>query len=232
MIRSQCAIIFGVWGAVWRMSISSEWKTASKDGRTCPRGRQREAHRAQPGAEVGGEIPGLLGGPVSGGVGVTSVMWSRLVACSREDEGVEAVAQGGVDVEEINRNDGVGLAGQEVPSGRATIVGGATRESPVWDVAPNSIIVAPSSSRPVGRSPGEIWGWCWGEHPITRLNISTDNGEFWTCAELDARNGHSWQRFSLSWTPLAVGEYCISSRATDERGHVQPEETRRKCTDV
>jgi len=107
------------------------------------------------------------------------------------------------------------------------VIGGTTRETPVWDVAPNSIIVAPSGCHPVGRGPGEIWGWCWGARPITRLDVSTDNGESWACAELDIRNGYSWQRFSLPWTPPAAGEYCIISRATDEGGHVQPDETRR-----
>ena len=107
------------------------------------------------------------------------------------------------------------------------VIGGTIRETPVWDVAPNSIIVAPSSRHPVGRGQGEIWGWCWGVHPITRLDVSTDNGESWTSAELNTRNGYSWQRFSLSWVPPAAGEYCISSRATDDRGRTQPEETRR-----
>ena len=107
------------------------------------------------------------------------------------------------------------------------VVEGVIRETPVWDVAPNSIIVAPSNRNPVGRGPGEIWGWSWGAHPITRLDVSTDNEETWTCAELETRNGYSWQRFRLSWNPLTVGEYCISSRARDERGHVQPFEARR-----
>jgi hypothetical protein len=40
-----------------------------------------------------------------------------------ERQDVEPVAQGGVDVEEIDRDDGVGLAGQELPPGRTASAG-------------------------------------------------------------------------------------------------------------
>jgi len=107
------------------------------------------------------------------------------------------------------------------------MVGGVLRETPVWGVAPNSIIVSPGSELAVPGRPIEIWGWCWGEHPISSLEVSTDDGQSWTRAELTTREDFSWQRFGLSWSPVAVGEYHIASRATDSQGNVQPDASRR-----
>ncbi|MGI8680431.1 MAG: molybdopterin-dependent oxidoreductase [Jatrophihabitans sp.] len=107
------------------------------------------------------------------------------------------------------------------------IVGNSTRETPVWTVAPNSIIVSPVNGRPVDASPLEIWGWCWGAHPIARLDVSTDGGHSWEHAELSSHEGDSWQRFALPWAPPSVGEYCLVARATDTLGDSQPDLPRR-----
>jgi hypothetical protein len=80
---------------------------------------RQKPDRAEPGAGVGGEIPGLLGGPVSGGVGGDAGDVESSGGVFKEDEDVEPVFQCGVDVEEVNRDDGVGLAGEELPPGRA-----------------------------------------------------------------------------------------------------------------
>lgn len=51
----------------------------------------------------------------------------------------------------------------------------------------------------------------------------SDGGHSWTPAEITPRQDCSWQRFTLLWQPPAPGEYCVVSRATDSRGHRQPD---------
>ncbi|WP_335992084.1 molybdopterin-dependent oxidoreductase [Glycomyces sp. MUSA5-2] len=108
-------------------------------------------------------------------------------------------------------------------------VGNTIRETPVWAMEPNSIIVAPVSDQTAGEgaAPVEIWGWCWAEQAVARLDVSTDGGGTWTAAELAPGQDFAWQRFSLQWTPPGQGEYRILSRATDEAGRTQPIELRR-----
>jgi hypothetical protein len=60
---------------------------------------------------------GLLGGPVPGGVCGHARDVQPSGGVFEEHQAVETGAQGGVDVEEIDRDDGVGLAGQELPPG-------------------------------------------------------------------------------------------------------------------
>jgi hypothetical protein len=81
---------------------------------------EQEPHRVQARVEVGGEIPGLLGGPVLGGVGGDSGDVQASGGVFEEGEGVEAVAECGVEVEEVDRDDAVGLGGEELLPGRTT----------------------------------------------------------------------------------------------------------------
>jgi DMSO/TMAO reductase YedYZ molybdopterin-dependent catalytic subunit len=100
------------------------------------------------------------------------------------------------------------------PSGEAT--------KPVWAVAPESIIVAPKPESAIARNPTEIWGWTWSDCAIRSVEISTDGGDNWVDASLEAPNGLSWQRFSLVWQPSGLGTFELRSRAIDVRGRVQP----------
>jgi len=92
---------------------------------------------------------------------------------------------------------------------------------PVWAVAPNSLIVSPSGAEPLPAAAVEIWGWAWGAAEIARVEVSVDGGSTWRAAELEARRGASWQRFSLGWDAVP-GEHRIVSRATDVNGACQP----------
>ena len=65
----------------------------------------------------------MLGGPVAGGVSGDTGGVQTSGGVFEERQCVEPVAQGGVDVEEIDRDDGVGLGGQELSPGRAGAVG-------------------------------------------------------------------------------------------------------------
>lgn len=106
-------------------------------------------------------------------------------------------------------------------------VNGQNKETPVWAVSPNSLIIHPQNGQSLKPEEVEIWGWAWAEAPITSVEVSTDGGETWQEASVAPRNEMEWQRFSLSWYPKTVGEYCIMVRAADIRGNRQPLTPRR-----
>jgi DMSO/TMAO reductase YedYZ molybdopterin-dependent catalytic subunit len=55
--------------------------------------------------------------------------------------------------------------------------GGGT--APVWQVAPESLIVAPADHDKITPGRREIRGWCWGEHEIAQVEVSLDDGHSW-----------------------------------------------------
>jgi len=98
---------------------------------------------------------------------------------------------------------------------------GSTR--PVWQVAPESVIVNPAPDAQVGGGPLDIWGWAWADGGVAAVDISTDGGRTWRGAKLDAQTGWSWQKFRASWQPEGEGEAVLMSRATGKLGAVQPD---------
>lgn len=94
---------------------------------------------------------------------------------------------------------------------------------PVWDLAPNSCIVAPVDGQVHPGQLTDIWGWAWaGSEPVSSVEVSTDGGLTWEQAHLDERRGHEWQRFTFPWTPPSLGEHLLCSRARTPSGAVQP----------
>ncbi|HVU20742.1 MAG TPA: molybdopterin-dependent oxidoreductase [Rhizomicrobium sp.] len=93
---------------------------------------------------------------------------------------------------------------------------------PVWEVAPESLIVSPGPDAHLPNAPMEIWGWAWADGGVARVEISTDGGQAWRAAVLEARTGASWQRFKAMWEPEGTGEAILMSRATANDGTVQP----------
>jgi DMSO/TMAO reductase YedYZ molybdopterin-dependent catalytic subunit len=71
-----------------------------------------------------------------------------------------------------------------------------------------------------GRVPleGRAWsGWA----PISRVEVSTDDGATWSDATLDPESGRwAWRRFSWGWE-AAPGEHRLRVRAHDASGRVQ-----------
>nr|WP_267892357.1 molybdopterin-dependent oxidoreductase [Bacillus sp. SN32] len=107
------------------------------------------------------------------------------------------------------------------------VVDGQLKESPVWAVSPNSIIVHPPNGQLVELEEIDIFGWTWAEHPIVTVEVSTDGGESWKEAQVEGRKSVEWQKFSFRWHPKSVGEYLIVVRATDSLGNSQPLTSRR-----
>ena len=107
-------------------------------------------------------------------------------------------------------------------------VDGGTR--PVWEVAPESVIVSPAPDEAVvGTQPMEIWGWAWADGGVAMVEVSTDNGASWREAALAGQRGWAWQKFRIAWMPERNGEATLMSRATSTRGEVQPAAGWRNC---
>ena len=99
---------------------------------------------------------------------------------------------------------------------------GSDATRPVWEIFPESVIVAPGPDMRVAASESEIWGWAWSASGVGQVDVSTDGGASWRRAELGPRRQRSWQRFSYRWTPSAAGQHTLMSRATNADGNTQP----------
>ena len=106
-------------------------------------------------------------------------------------------------------------------------VDGQIKETPVWSVSPNSLIVQPQNGQSIKPEETEIWGWAWAQDRILTVEVSTDGGETWQEASVEPRRKMEWQRFTFSWCPKTVGEYCIMTRSIDVKGNSQPLTQRR-----
>jgi DMSO/TMAO reductase YedYZ molybdopterin-dependent catalytic subunit len=64
-----------------------------------------------------------------------------------------------------------------------------------------------------------------GHAPLRMVEVRVDDGP-WQRATLDPQNTEfSWKFFTYSWSGLTPGDHTIVSRATDENGTVQPEQS-------
>lgn len=99
------------------------------------------------------------------------------------------------------------------------------RKEPVREKRVNSLIVEPAADARVPHDETiHVRGHAWsGTAPIARVEVSTDGGETWTDATLDAPTGpHAWTTFHLA-TRLPAGPVTLLSRAWDEAGNAQPD---------
>lgn len=101
-------------------------------------------------------------------------------------------------------------------------VAGAEMTRPVWQIAPESIIVSPAPDSRLSAGDMEIWGWAWAASDVVFVDVSTDGGGTWCEAELEPRSQRSWQRFSYRWLAPQPGTYDLRCRATDIHGETQP----------
>lgn len=95
--------------------------------------------------------------------------------------------------------------------------------TPVWNVAPESMIVAPAKNARLPIGVVEVWGWSWSDYEIRQVEVSADDGKSWIVANLESQHQKSWQRFSHSFSIDAPGRLKLVCRATDVEGRVQPE---------
>jgi sulfane dehydrogenase subunit SoxC len=93
---------------------------------------------------------------------------------------------------------------------------------PVWEIAPESIIVSPGDGDILSHGTIEIWGWAWAEAGVDRVEISTDDGRTCIPSALGDGDQWSWRRFSMEWRPVSEGRHTLMSRTVDRRGETQP----------
>ena len=109
-----------------------------------------------------------------------------------------------------------------VPPGAAV---DAADMQPVTAIRPKSVISYPREGQKVARgSPVTIRGAAWaGESPVTRVDVSTDNGRTSRQARLGADQAkYAWRLWEFTWTPPADGAYVLMAQATDAAGERQP----------
>jgi sulfite oxidase len=86
-----------------------------------------------------------------------------------------------------------------------------------------SLIAAPLEGATTKSKLITVRGAAWaGEADITKVEISTDGGDTWQPAALDAEHArYTWRLWSYRWKPAKRGDYVIRSRATDNQGRTQ-----------
>jgi DMSO/TMAO reductase YedYZ molybdopterin-dependent catalytic subunit len=80
------------------------------------------------------------------------------------------------------------------------------------------------TSRVVRRPDGThlVQGIAWTQGKVAKVEVRVDDGD-WAEAKLEEnKTPHTWTFWSYEWKQPPAGEHRIVSRATDERGRVQP----------
>jgi DMSO/TMAO reductase YedYZ molybdopterin-dependent catalytic subunit len=124
------------------------------------------------------------------------------------------------------------FAGYQQATGYRMYDADGTPGEPVTRIQPRSLMVPPGIPDFLTRRRfvdgscvlvGRAWsGWA----PIASVEVSTDGGETWAPAALEApRSERGWSRWTFAWDDPAPGEHVLCSRATDATGRTQPLET-------
>ncbi|MFI1410780.1 sulfite oxidase [Streptomyces sp. NPDC020707] len=101
---------------------------------------------------------------------------------------------------------------------------------PVTRIAPRALMIPPgfpdfmSRTRVVRPGPVRLEGRAWsGRAPVTKVEVSADDGASWQTAELAAPESGpwSWRHWHTPWT-ATPGRHVLTVRATDAEGAAQP----------
>jgi DMSO/TMAO reductase YedYZ molybdopterin-dependent catalytic subunit len=104
------------------------------------------------------------------------------------------------------------------------------RTTPVWSIAPESLIVSPAPHESIELSvEREIWGWAWADGGVRSVHVRAGDAATWRPAELEPPRGREWRRFSMPWTPRQRGAVVLASRAEAMGGLLQPISGRRNA---
>jgi len=88
-----------------------------------------------------------------------------------------------------------------------------------------ALITQPTADAVLTTGRVELHGVAWsGDQPITRVELSTDDGATWANVDLErSASPYAWQRWQAVWTVSQPGHYTLKVRATDASGNAQPE---------
>jgi DMSO/TMAO reductase YedYZ molybdopterin-dependent catalytic subunit len=95
---------------------------------------------------------------------------------------------------------------------------------PLTGLVVKSFINSPLDGATVATGKVRVSGFAWaGESFITKVDVSMDNGSAWFPAKLGKeRERYAWQSFEYEFNITEPGSYLLMSRATDDKGNVQP----------
>ncbi len=96
--------------------------------------------------------------------------------------------------------------------------------TPNWRQKVKSVIFAPLNEATVRAGAVEVRGVAWndGTVPVSMVQVSTDNGQNWSTASVEApESGYAWHHFRAR-VLLAEGQHRIWVRAIDDLGRSQP----------
>jgi sulfite oxidase len=127
-------------------------------------------------------------------------------------------------------HDGPGMGGTSYRVAiKPMIPGGKPDESNFRDLESmpvRSIITSPANGTKLANNVRELnlrgaaWG---GDIPVRRVDVSVDYGATWRPAQLQAaKNRYDWRRWTATVRVPSEGYYEIWTRATDQRGAMQP----------
>jgi DMSO/TMAO reductase YedYZ molybdopterin-dependent catalytic subunit len=95
---------------------------------------------------------------------------------------------------------------------------------PVEAMIVKSLITSPHDGGTV-QGGVTVQGVAWaGEGRIVSVEVSADEGRTWSRARLTGDEvPYAWRMWEHDWRPARPGPHVLLSRATDDRGHTQPE---------
>jgi DMSO/TMAO reductase YedYZ molybdopterin-dependent catalytic subunit len=95
---------------------------------------------------------------------------------------------------------------------------------PLTGLVVKSFINSPLDGATVAPGKIRMSGFAWaGESNISKVDVSMDNGSSWFPAKLGKeRERYAWQSFEYEFDIARPGSYLLMSRATDDKGNVQP----------
>jgi DMSO/TMAO reductase YedYZ molybdopterin-dependent catalytic subunit len=95
---------------------------------------------------------------------------------------------------------------------------------PLTGLVVKSFINTPLDGATVAPGKVRLSGFAWaGESNIAKVDVSMDNGSSWFPAKLGKeRERYAWQSFEYEFDIARPGSYLLMSRATDDKGNVQP----------
>ncbi|TAJ07969.1 MAG: sulfite oxidase-like oxidoreductase [Nitrospirae bacterium] len=95
---------------------------------------------------------------------------------------------------------------------------------PVEAMVVKSLIAFPKQGATLSSSAVMVQGVAWtGEGHIEKVEVSTDEGKTWEQARLVGEDvPYAWRQWQFLWRTKGSGQRTILSRASDDRGQVQP----------
>lgn len=98
--------------------------------------------------------------------------------------------------------------------------------TPLTTMRTRSLITNPGTGSRLALGQHLVRGLAWsGEAPVTRVEISVDDGETWAPADLMSDpDTYAWSHWEFRWQAVASGPVTLRSRAFDAAGNSQPVE--------